>query len=158
MATVEIVPPEKTPAQQAPPKETKFQSLMDHVKVFFGIALKDVITYTPPAASLADVLFPEFSPEIDSSAAILEGSAVLIQNIVITIEQKYSDAPKNEDTRQQKMRDAISLASPILLPVLATLKGTTPVTLDSLSNKISLMVSVLNNRQVPVQTASLLGT
>lgn len=140
------------------PVESKWHSILDHVKAFFGIAIKDVQKYEPRMVALAETIFPTYATMIATDQAIVVGIATTIKNTVLTIEQKYSDAVKGDTTNAAKLEDALAITAPTVIPTLQTLKVPVPSAVSDVVAKIEAVVAVAKTWTVPVSQPSEIGT
>lgn len=93
----------------------KFVSLMERIGHDIKVAWGDVVEYLPKAAALASLLFP-------ADAAALTGvvnSVGLIQQAVVTVEQKFAAAGNPTGTGPQKLAQVLSMVSPAVTQLLA---------------------------------------
>lgn len=133
------------------PHVNEFINILQHVKHFFEVGVEEVAKYTPQAAALADMIFPEYAGLINLDAALVEGVATTIQNNVILAEQKYSDAAPGDTTNAAKLADVIAGTESVVLPALA--KVNINVDNNRYVNIINAVVGILKTRGVPGSTA-----
>jgi hypothetical protein len=140
MSTTAVVTP-------AAPKVSGFKSFMAHLLTFFQIGLKDVEVYTPKAAALAAMIYPEGAALEGAAAAAVETAAELASNTVQLVQQKYSDATPGAETNAQKLADAVTIAAPASIKLLG-IAGINADT-DRVTAAINAAVAILNTTPAP---------
>lgn len=123
-------------------------SLMEQIAVDALKGLEEVAKYLPKAAGLAALIFP-------AQAAAITGvvnSVELIQNAVVTVEQKMAAAGKQTGTGAQKAADVLTLVTPTVTQLL-TAEGL-HVDTAFLQNIVNAVVAILNVQASTVPAAS----
>lgn len=106
-------------------------------------ALSEVQKYLPAAAPIAAMLFPGAAGA--TTAAV--NAVGLIQNAVVTVEQKMAAAGKATGTGAQKAADVLSIVTPVVTELL-TQAGLTASTAE-LQSIVNVIVAVLNLQTAP---------
>lgn len=156
MSTAAVVPAGYVAAQQQ--KESVIQHL-EHDVVAVGGFLKKAglvfakdaskglafaVKYAVPIETLTALIFPQAVPA--ETAAF--NTAALIQNAVISIEQKYALANVSGQTGQMKAAEVLTLVGPTVTDLLTKAGVKTDTT--HIQNIISAVVAVLNVQSLPV--------
>lgn len=125
----------------------KFISILKHVDSDAAKVLVVVEHYLPEAETLADLLFPQFAPEINAGANAFVNVADLIQKAVVEVEQKASALPAGL-TGAQKAADVMSMISAAVIALLSQEK----VAADTsyVQSLINAVVAILNVPTAPV--------
>jgi hypothetical protein len=118
----------------------KFVSIMEQIGKDALKALAEVVKYLPAAASLAAEIFPAESAAISG----VVNSVDLIQNAVVTIEQKMAAAGASSGTGAQKAADVLTLVAPTVTQLL-TAEGI-KVDASYLQGLVDAVVAILNVR------------
>ncbi len=147
-ATAAAVP--AVPAAAA--KTSAWKSILDHVETYFNLGLSVVIEYTPPAELLAEELFPEYTGLEQAARDSVVEVATLLRNTVLTIQQKYSDAAKSDETNAAKLADALALAAAPALTILGIAGVKADVT--RITNIVQQVVRILHLIPAPSTTAA----
>ena len=118
----------------------KFISIMEQIGKDALKALSEVVKYLPAAASLAAEIFP-------AQTAVISGvvnSVDLIQNAVVTVEQKMAAGGAATGTGTQKAADVLTIVTPVVTQLL-TAEG---ITVDSayIQGLVNAVVAILNVR------------
>jgi hypothetical protein len=102
--------------------------------------LSEIVKYLPAAAGLAAEIFPAQSAAI----AGVVNSVDLIQNAVVTVEQKMAAAGAAKGTGTQKLADVLTIVTPTVTQLL-TAEG---IKVDTvyLQNIVNAVVAILNVR------------
>lgn len=120
-----------------------FMSLMQKIGHDIKIVFEDVVKYLPNAAVLAEVIFPH-------SQAALAGvlNAVnLIQQTVVTVEQKFAAAGNPTGTGPQKLAQVLSIVTPAVTSLLQQEKVVADAT--QITNIVNAVVAILNVQAAP---------
>jgi phage tail protein X len=128
----------------------KVLSVMETIGKEAEKCLADIQPYLPEAAALAAIFFPSAA----APAAAVVSAVDLIQNTVVTVEQKYAAAGISAETGTQKAADTIALVGPAVTALLASEK--IPVNTALIQQVVNGTVAILNVRTVaaaPVATA-----
>ena len=137
--------PAVTPA--APKTELqKFEGFLEKAGHVGAVALKDVVKYVVPFASVVAEADPALSPEVSA----FNSAVSLVQKTVITIQAKWASAPAGTETNAAKLADVITIVED---PIVALFKQSGK-TVDTayVTNLINSVVGLLN-----AQPAALLG-
>ena len=122
----------------------KVVSVMEKIGQDAEKALADIKPYLPEAAALAAILFPS---EAAPAAAVV--SAVdLIQNTVVTVQQKMAAAGYSTANNLQKSQDVLTIVTPAVTSLLQSEK--IPVNTTLIQQIVNGVVAVLNVRTVTV--------
>lgn len=131
-----ITPVAVAATQKAP---NKFLSFLKHVGQDFEKGLGIAVKVAPEVNALANIIFPASIAVTAPATAALN----LIQNSVISIEQKYAASGIQSGTGLQKSAEVLSLAGPAATQLL-TQAGVSNVTDDYISSIVTAVVGVLN--------------
>jgi hypothetical protein len=121
----------------------KFISVMETVGKDALKVWSDVVKYLPSAVSLASLIFP---PAAAPLAGVVN-SVDLIQQAVVTVEQKFAAAGAATGTGSQKLAQVLTMVTPTVTQLLTAEKVTVDPTF--LANIVNAVVAILN-----VQAAS----
>jgi hypothetical protein len=124
---------------------TKFESFLSAAGKLFTQGLSFVAKEAPAVASLASILFPGAT----GTASAVVAAINLVQNTVISIEQKYAASGVQTGTGSQKAAEALILAGPAVTQLL-TAAGVKNVSDDYVANLITAVVGILNAAQPAV--------
>src|SRR6185437_5132516 len=143
--------------QSMPSKELEksmniFVSIMKWIGKEEKVVYADIIKYAPPAAKLAELLFPAEAAAIAAGESAALDVTNLIQNAVLMVEQKYAASGVAKGTGVQKAAEVLTLAGQAVTALLAKLNIT--ATSEYISGLISAVVGVLNVQQVTVPAAA----
>lgn len=108
----------------------------DTVKVITGAE-----KYLPEETALAEVLFPQFAPEIAAGSKTFSSIADLVSKSVVEVEQKSAALPTTL-TGAQKAADVLSIVSSTVLSSLASEKITADA--DYVQSLVNAVVALLN--------------
>lgn len=122
----------------------KFVGFLETVGKDFLKGLGVAVQYAPAASALAGAIFP---PAI-AVAAPATAALNLIQNAVISIEQKYAASNVQSGTGPQKAAEVLTLAGPAATQLL-TQAGVPAVDDAYIGDVISAVVGVLNAKAAP---------
>jgi hypothetical protein len=117
---------------------SKFVSVMEKIGEDVKAAWSDVVKYLPAAAKLAELIFPAQTAVI--GAAI--NSVDLIQQAVVTVEQKFAAAGEPAGTGAQKLAQVLSIVSPTVTELLTAEK--IPVDSAYITDIVNAVVAILN--------------
>ena len=119
-----------------------FVTVMEKIGKDIGVVWADVVKYLPEASALAALLFPGAA----GTTAAVVGSVNLIQQAVVTVEQKFKAAGAPSGSGTQKSAQVLSIVGPAVTALLAQEK----IDLNSaqINNIIAGVVAVLNVRAV----------
>ena len=120
----------------------KFVGFLETVGKAFVKGLGFAVKEAPAASALAALLFPASAAV---SPAIVAGLS-LLQNSIISIEQKYAASGVQNGTGAQKTAEVLALSGPALAQLLAA-AGVPNTTDDYITNLITAIVAVLNVTQ-----------
>lgn len=125
----------------------RFITVMERIGHDALIALEDVVKYLPEAAMLAKIIFPEAAPAIDVAVNVTG----LIQNAVVTVEQKMAAGGKATGTGTQKLADVLQIVTPVVTQLLtqAGVKADTAY----ITNLVNAVVAILNVQQTTLAAA-----
>lgn len=115
-----------------------FKTVIDKVGEDFKIAFTEVQKYLPTASALATVIYPQ-GKQITSG---ITTAFDLIQNTVVTIEQKYAAAGTASKTGAAKAADVLAIVGPAVTDLLN--KENVPADPVYVNNLISAVVAILN--------------
>lgn len=123
-----------------------FLGVLETIGKDFAKGLKFAITYAIPVESLVALLFPASAPVM--AAAV--DATTLIQNAVLTVEQKFTAAGMQSGTGAQKLAEVLTLSLSAVTSLLAHAGiNASPEYVTSLVNAV---VAILN-AQPPAVTA-----
>jgi hypothetical protein len=117
---------------------SKFVSVMELIGNDVKIAWSEVVKYLPAAAKLAELIFPAQTAVIGSAI----NSVDLIQQAVVTVEQKFAAAGNATGTGAQKLAQVLSIVSPTVTQLLSEEK--IPVNSAYISDIVNAVVAILN--------------
>ena len=127
----------------------KFVSIMEKVGKDILVVFSDVVKYLPTVSALASLLFPGASATVSG----VVNSVDLIQQAVVTVEQKFAAAGNVSGTGPQKLAQVISMVGPTVTQLLASEKIN--INQTQLNNIINAVVAVLNVQEAPSTTVSI---
>jgi hypothetical protein len=117
----------------------KFIGFLETVGKLFQKGLTWAVAEAPAADALLNIIYP--------GSAVITGPATaainLLQNSIITIEQKYAASGVQSGTGAQKAAEVLSLAGPAATSLLTT-AGVSGVDDTYINNLITALVAVLN--------------
>ena len=119
---------------------SKFVSIMEQIGKDALKALAEIVKYLPAAAGLAAEIFPAESAAI----AGVVNSVDLIQNAVVTVEQKMAAGNVSNGTGTQKLADVLTIVTPTVTQLL-TAEGIKADT-AYIQNLVNAVVAILNVR------------
>ncbi len=119
----------------------KFVTVMEAVGRDALKALAEIVKYLPAAAGLAAEIFPAESAAITG----VVNSVDLIQNAVVTVEQKMAAAKAATGTGTQKLSDVLTIVTPTVTQLL-TAEGI-KVDTTYLQGLVNAVVAILNVRE-----------
>jgi len=122
---------------------SKFISVMETVGKDALKVWADVVKYLPSAVSIASLIFP---PAAAPLAGVVN-SVDLIQQAVVTVEQKFAASGAATGTGAQKLAQVLTMVTPTVTQLLTAEKVTVDPTF--LTNIVNAVVAILN-----VQAAS----
>jgi hypothetical protein len=125
----------------------KFISFMEKVGQDIKIAWEEVVKYLPAVSTLAELLFPA---QAAATAAVVN-SLNLIQQAVVTVEQKFAAAGAATGTGAQKLAQVLSLVGPTVTQLLASEGLNYDQT--QVTGIINAVVAVLNVQAAPAAAA-----
>jgi len=96
------------------------------------------VKYLPAAAKLAELIFPAETAVIGSAI----NSVDLIQQAVVTVEQKFAAAGNPTGTGTQKLAQVLSIVSPTVTQLLSSEK--VPVDSAYITDIVNAVVAILN--------------
>ena len=116
------------------------------------VVYADIIKYAPPVARLAELIFPQFAPQIAAGTSVALDATTLIQNAVLMVEQKYAASGVATGTGPQKSAEVLTLVGQAVTSLLSSagVTGATPAYIQGL---ITAIVGVLNVTAAPTVTA-----
>ena len=117
---------------------SKFVSVMELIGHDVKIAWSEVVKYLPVAAKLAELIFPAQTAVIGSAI----NSVDLIQQAVVTVEQKFAAAGNPTGTGAQKLAQVLSIVSPTVTELLTAEK--IPVDSAYITDIVNAVVAILN--------------
>ena len=126
----------------------KLKNILEHALEFFEVGVKDIAKYGPEAEVLAAAWIPGFKGMSKENVDKAVAAAALVNNTVVAVQQKYSDAEPGEDTNEDKLADALSIAGPAAVSLLQS-AGVKQADTDFVSNGVKATVAILNNYTVP---------
>ena len=127
---------------------SKFVSIMEQIGKDALKALAEIVKYLPAAAGLAAEIFPAESAAI----AGVVNSVDLIQNAVVTVEQKMAAGNVSKGTGTQKLADVLTIVTPTVTQLL-TAEGIKADT-AYIQNLVNAVVAVLNVRDSTIIATS----
>ena len=118
----------------------KFLSIMEAIGRDALKALSEVAKYLPEVGALAAEIFPAQTAAISG----VVNSVQLVQNAVVTVEQKMAAGGAATGTGTQKLADVLTIVTPTVTQLLTT-EG---VKVDTayLTNLVNTVVGILNLR------------
>lgn len=122
----------------------KFISVMEAIGKGFEKGLTWAVQYAVPVEKLVALIFPAAAPEL----AVAANATSLIQNAVLTIEQKYAASGKSTGTGAQKSAEVLALAGPTVLQLLQQ-AGVANADTSYVQSIIDAVVAILNVQQAP---------
>lgn len=119
----------------------KFVSIMEQIGKDALKALAEIEKYLPLAEDLAKEIFPAETAAISG----IVNSVQLVQNAVVTVEQKMAAGGAATGSGTQKLADVLTIVTPTVTQLL-TAEG---VKVDStyLQNLVNTVVGILNLRE-----------
>ncbi len=117
---------------------------MERIAIDALKGLEEVVKYLPSAAGLAALIFPAQTATIGG----VVNSVELIQNAVVTVEQKMAAGGKLTGTGAQKASDVLTLVGPTVTQLL-TAEGL-HVDTHFLQNIVNAVVAILNVQETTV--------
>ncbi len=126
----------------------KFISVMEQIGKDALKALAEIVKYLPAAAGLAAEIFPAESAAI----AGVVNSVDLIQNAVVTVEQKMAAGNVSKGTGTQKLADVLTIVTPTVTQLL-TAEGIKADT-AYIQNLVNAVVAILNVRDATPQASA----
>lgn len=127
---------------------SKFVSIMEQIGKDALKALAEIVKYLPAAAGLAAEIFPAESAAI----AGVVNSVDLIQNAVVTVEQKMAAGNVSKGTGTQKLADVLTIVTPTVTQLL-TAEGIKADT-AYIQNLVNAVVAILNVRDSTIIATS----
>lgn len=127
---------------------SKFVSIMEQIGKDALKALAEIVKYLPAAAGLAAEIFPAESAAI----AGVVNSVDLIQNAVVTVEQKMAAGNVSNGTGTQKLADVLTIVTPTVTQLL-TAEGIKADT-AYIQNLVNAVVAILNVRDSTIIATS----
>ena len=121
-----------------------FKSVMQKIGEEFKTGLTEVKKYLPEAATLAGLIFPG---ETGTIAGVVS-SVNLIQNAVVTIEQKYAASGAATATGASKAADVLTFVGPTVLTELQA-AGVKDIDTTTVQNIVNAVVAIMNAQQAP---------
>jgi hypothetical protein len=120
-----------------------FLGVLQVVGKDFEKGLKWAVTYAVPVEKLVALLFPSAAPAANGVIDATE----LIQNAVLTVEQKYAASGQQNGTGAQKLAEVLLLSG----QAVASLLTQSGISADStyVSNLVSAVVAILNVQVMP---------
>ena len=116
----------------------EFVSVMETIGKDVKSLWADVVKYLPAAAKLAELIFPAQTAVIASAV----NSVDLIQQAVVTVEQKFAAAGNPTGTGTQKLAQVLSIVSPTVTQLLSSEK--VPVDSAYITDIVNAVVAILN--------------
>ncbi len=104
-------------------------------------ALEEVVKYLPSASALAAVIFPGSTGTISG----VVNAVNLIQNAVVTVEQKMAAAGKAAGSGPQKLADVLTIVTPVVTDLLN--KEGIHADQQYITNIVNAVVAILNVTQ-----------
>lgn len=123
-----------------------FISVMEKVGQDIEKGLEFVLKYSIPIETIVKLLFPEL-PAVGVATTAAFNVAQLIQNAVVTVEQKYAALNTTGITSAQKLADVIAITEPVVISGLAQ-AGITADT-SYVTSLVNAVVALLN---IPTST------
>ena len=120
---------------------SKFVTVMEQIGKDALKALSEVVKYLPQAAVLAEELFPAQTAAISGVVNAVD----LVQNAVVTVEQKMAAANAHTGSGTQKLADVLTIVTPTVTQLL-TAEGVT-VNASYLQTLVNSVVDILNLRE-----------
>jgi len=121
-----------------------FVGVLETIGKDFAKGLQFAVTYAVPVERLAALLFPASAPVLTA----VSDATTLIQNAVMTVEQKYAAAGVQSGTGEQKLAEVLLLASTAVTGLLA--KAGISASSDYISKLVSAVVAILNVQPVAI--------
>jgi hypothetical protein len=118
--------------------QMSFVTVMEKIGKDIGVAWNDVVKYLPEASALAALLFPGAA----GTTAAVVGSVNLIQQTVVTVEQKFKAQGAPSGTGAQKLAQVTAIVGPAVTALLAQEKLT--INSTQLNGIINAVVAILN--------------
>lgn len=146
-ATAQTTIPAVKPEAEGVTVANKFIGFLEAVGKDFEKDLVWAVKEAPAVGSLVTLLVPEASSDV----AAAETGLNLVQNAVITVEQKYAAQGIQNGTGTQKLADVTALAGSAVTSLL-TQAGVKNVTTDYIQSLISAVVSIMNIQQPPASS------
>ncbi len=115
-----------------------FVTVMEKIGKDIGVVWADVVKYLPEASALAALLFPGAA----GTTAAVVGSVNLIQQAVVTVEQKFKASGAPSGSGAQKSAQVLAIVGPAVTALLAQEKINISTT--QLNGIINAAVAVLN--------------
>lgn len=145
MATAPVTPaPKETLGEKIKADFSKATAFLTVIGKDFEKGLAFAVKEAPVLDPLATLLFPAAGPEIASGTAALN----LIQNSVLTIEQKYAASGAQAGTGTQKSAEVLTLAGGAVTQLLKAVGVANPTT-DYLKSLVAAVVAILNAQPAP---------
>jgi hypothetical protein len=116
----------------------EFVSVMETIGKDVKALWADVVKYLPAAAKLAELIFPAQTAVIASAV----NSVDLIQQAVVTVEQKFAATGNLTGTGVQKLAQVLSIVSPTVTELLSAEK--IPVDQAYIADIVNAVVAILN--------------
>lgn len=120
-----------------------FVGVLEAIGKGFEKGLKWAVEYAVPVEKLVALLFPAAAPAMNGVIDATE----LIQNAVLTVEQKYAAAGVQSGTGAQKLSDVMLLAEQAVTSLLT--QAGIAVNSAYVANLVSAVVGVLNAQIMP---------
>lgn len=123
-----------------------FTGVLQTIGRDFEKGLAWAVKYAVPVERLVGLLFPAAGP----AAAVVADATTLIQNAVLSVEQKYAAAGVQSGTGAQKLSEVVVLAGQAVTGLL--MQAGIPPSTGYVSNLVSAVVAILNVQSMPATT------
>lgn len=121
----------------------KLISIMERIGADIHVVWNDILKYLPEAAGLAALLFPGQA----GTAAVVVNAVNLIQQTVVSVEQKFKSSGAPSGSGPQKAAQVLAIVGPSVTSLLAQEKIDLNTT--QINNIINAVVAVLNVQSTP---------
>lgn len=138
-AIVAVAQPQETTVQ-------KIKNILEHAVQYTEVALSDIVQYVPEASAIATVIFPEFKFLNPLSATTVVAVTKSVLSTIVAIQQKYSNAPKGNETNAAKLADSLTLVDGSIHALNAAGVSTDTA---RMSKVIETAVAILKNSPAP---------
>ena len=125
----------------------KFVSVMEKIGKDILVGWAEVVKYLPEVSALASLLFPGAA----GTTAAVVSSVNLIQQAVVTVEQKFAAQGAPTGTGPQKLAQVTAIVGPAVTSLLAQEK--IEISTTQINGIINAVVAVLNVQPAPATAA-----